>query len=860
MPRLELACSSTRFAGPLVAMSLALAGCGSDAEPGCPAAAFADGDPVGHADPLGAGPNEARAGRIRGEDLPVVPSGLATWQDGDFVLANDKIAIVIEDVGDSDLYDPWGGRPVGLARVEGGRLVAPANFGELFLLTGRSTVLTESVSVIADGSDGGPAIVRARGKLHPLPFFEAVISVVFADPWLDIEAAIDYELAPGAEHVDVRFHFTSPREKTERVPSVAHAFMYTKRTPVFQPGRGFDPDVGGAPYIALIDETATSWAYLPGEGNLGSSLAVSGFLGSFSQGFELPACGTLDRLHAKIVIGGPGTDGIQAAAARVRGEAQRAITGRVVRGGEPVGGVTVHAIDTGSDAYLTRAGTAEDGSFVVHVPDAARVRFDVVSPGEPITASTEPAIELPALGRVRVTATDGGTPAPVRVQVFPAAGQEVPVIPARYGEPALPDGRQLVTFAVTGETTLALPPGLWEIVVSRGYEYELVRQTVTVTAGGLATVDALLDRAVATPGEQCADFHIHTWRSNDSGDDALDKVAQAVADGLELPVRSEHEYVADFTAEIAALGVTPFAAGFGSIELSSFEVWGHMGVFPLVPDATRVNAGAPAWQTFPTAADRERPFATIPAPEVFDAVRARPEAPVVIINHPRGGVNYFDYVGFDPATGTADRPEEFDTRFTLVEVFNDADWRRERNRNVADWFGLLRAGRKVFAVGSSDSHDLVGSPVGYPRTCIALGTDDPRALTPGLVRDRLAAGHATISGGIYVTARIGTAGPGDSVTGAGSPLQLDVTVRAATWVDVDAIDIVVDGDTVDTIAIVPGDADPADPTIRYRRPVTIQTLATGGFVVVAAYGNRALEPVHRGRIPFGVTNPIFVAP
>jgi len=56
-------------------------------------------------------------------------------------------------------------------------------------------------------------------------------------------------------------------------------------------------------------------------------------------------------------------------------------------------------------------------------------------------------------------------------------------------------------------------------------------------------------------------LHIHTWRSNDSGDQALTKVAQAVADGVELPVRSDHEWVADFTSEIAALGVQAFAFG-----------------------------------------------------------------------------------------------------------------------------------------------------------------------------------------------------------------------------------------------------------------------------------------------------------
>ena len=34
--------------------------------------------------------------------------------------------------------------------------------------------------------------------------------------------------------------------------------------------------------------------------------------------------------------------------------------------------------------------------------------------------------------------------------------------------------------------------------------------------------------------------------------------------------------------------------------------------------------------------------------------------------------------------------------------------------------------------------------------------------------------------------------------------------------------------------------------------------ATGGFVVVAAYGAQALEPVQPGEMPFGVTEPIFV--
>src|SRR5262249_52800517 len=207
-------------------------------------------------------------------------------------------------------------------------------------------------------------------------------------------------------------------------------------------------------------------------------------------------------------------------------------------------------------------------------------------------------------------------------------------------------------------------------------------------------------------------------------------------------------------------------------------------------DPTQVNAGAPKWQTSRTAARPDTQFATLSPPAVFDTVRARPEAPVVIINHPHDGKNYFPYVGFDQATGIASQAADWDTKFTLIEVFNDSGWLANRMGTVEDWLAILRAGRRVFAVGSSDSHGITPPPVGYPRPCRAVGPDDPRQLTPTLVRDTLAAGHGYVSGGIYVSAKLGTAGPGDTTTGAGNPQMVDVTVQAATWIDVTAIEVI----------------------------------------------------------------------
>ena len=60
----------------------------------------------------------------------------------------------------------------------------------------------------------------------------------------------------------------------------------------------------------------------------------------------MPACGTTERLHAQLVIGGPGLDGVVAAVGRMHETPMRAITGNVSRASNvAAAGVHVHAID-----------------------------------------------------------------------------------------------------------------------------------------------------------------------------------------------------------------------------------------------------------------------------------------------------------------------------------------------------------------------------------------------------------------------------------------------------------------------------------------------------------------------------------
>ncbi len=824
-------------------------------------------DPNGHPDPLGAGPGEARAGRARAEDLPAWPSGLQTWEAGDFLLANDRVALVIEDVGQSDLYDPYGGKPVGAARVRDGALVEPMDFGELLMLTGRMTVMATAVTVENDGSDGRAAVVRAVGPLRPVPFFTSITRGLLSDEYGHIEAALEYRLEPDADHVDV-FWVYEPAGEPLRVALTMHGFMYTPRVRTWSVGTGFETDGEDLTLLGHVDEDATSFAYLPREGQtLLSGISVSGYSSNFTAGYDLRADEATRIHHARLVIAGRGLDGLVQAVARLEARALRPIRG-VVRdaSGQPAEGVRIHATNA-EGVQLTRALTDAEGAFELHVPDEADVslrawrRGDLVVGPVPVERDAgEVELTLAPGGWVEVQAREPGVgPVPARIQVLPVDGAALPELPAAFGEPEVVRGRLHTEFSADGHSRLRIPAGEWDVVVSRGFEYSLHRQRITVEEGQVVAVDADLSRVVATPGVQCADFHIHTHRSNDSGDDAGLKLRAAAADGLEIPARSEHEFVEPWDDRVVALGLGAFMYGMSSIELTTFEEYGHFGVIPIEP-GPGPNGGAPRWQRYATLEDPDQEVERIEAPELFAQVRARPERPVIIVNHPRGGGNYFTEAGYHPETGEIDHPEMWDDEFRLVEFFKGRrSWNSELTDSVADWLGFLNRGRRVFAVGSSDSHNIYGSPVGYPRTCVLLDTDDPREVTGERVRDALAAGHATVSGGIYVDAWVGAAGPGDEAAGLGAEALVDIRVQAAPWVDVDGFDVVVDGALVAQVALTPEHADPENPTIRYLGRLPVAVAEAGSYVIVAAYGDEPLEPMIPGDKPFGVTNPVFLA-
>src|SRR5205823_10987732 len=110
-------------------------------------------------------------------------------------------------------------------------------------------------------------------------------------------------------------------------------------------------------------------------------------------------------------------------------------------------------------------------------------------------------------------------------------------------------------FTTTGSADLVVPQGTHRVVVTRGYEYEVFDQSVDAVSATTVPITASLARTVDSTGIMCADFHIHSYFSVDAHDTILSKVKSAIADGLEIPVSSEHEWVIDFQPIIEQLGL-----------------------------------------------------------------------------------------------------------------------------------------------------------------------------------------------------------------------------------------------------------------------------------------------------------------
>ena len=414
-------------------------------------------------------------------------------------------------------------------------------------------------------------------------------------------------------------------------------------------------------------------------------------------------------------------------------------------------------------------------------------------------------------------------------------------------------------WTTDGRLEAKVKPGDYELVASRGPEYEATTVPVTLAAGSFTAKQVQLARSFSTDGWVAGDFHIHAQPSTDSGLPIDQRVRSCAAEGLEVAVATDHNFITDYAPVIASSGLDPWLLGVPGMELTTFEA-GHFIGYPLRVDPGSTRGGEFAWAHQPPA-------------QLFNTLRtlAIDDNNVVTVAHPRQQVlGYFAQYFIDAATGEPYTPtgiigvfapygDEFQAQafsydfdalelltgrhFEDVHTFRAADGsivvgkdgRPTFPGTVETWFTLLDRGHKATGMGASDSHRLIGDEPGDARTLLYVGAgkDTPGGFSRSDVVSAVRGHHAITTNAPFVDVSIAGQGIGSTVTSSG-PTEVKIAVRSPSWAPVDHLRVYMNSAVVADMPIING--------TDFQTTISV-TPATDSWIVAEVSGTQNMFPV-----------------
>jgi len=450
---------------------------------------------------------------------------------------------------------------------------------------------------------------------------------------------------------------------------------------------------------------------------------------------------------------------------------------------------------------------------------------------------------------------DGRT-MPSRLTFFPAGETQTrdlfPGVDAAQGELAV---RKNVIYSATGLGQVTVPVGEYDVYATRGIEWSRGHARLTIRDGEKIVWTPVLEHELDTEGWVGGDFHLHTLTHSGHGDSNLpERIVSLIGEGVEFAVATDHNHNTDYGPTIAEVGAGAHVTAVVGNEVSTPV--GHFNAFPL--DASRPVIDA----------------SLDDANELFRLIRAEPNAfdvpPVVQLNHPRwDGIDYFAQAGFDPVTGTSDDPD-WSSDFDCLEVLNEnVGWgwfekhvdgeetSANRHSVLRDWYHLLDRGHRATAVGNSDSHTVHYAFAGYPRNLVHVGADDPGAIDPATVAAAIRSGRLCATTGPVLDVRAGDVPMGGTVTAEEGRVRFEIEVQSASWIACDRLEVGVNGDTAQTLALLERDG-----ALHAVHAVEL-ALDADAWIVVLAEGDEPLAPIvpnkgGRPAYPIGIANPLRV--
>ncbi len=196
---------------------------------------------------------------------------------------------------------------------------------------------------------------------------------------------------------------------------------------------------------------------------------------------------------------------------------------------------------------------------------------------------------------------------------------------ARYAH-----GVARLEYTVDGEATVNVPPGRYNIYISRGFEYALQKITgYEAVAGKSRPIEVVLPHEVETSHHISGDFHVHSMASTDSAIKPDKRLKAAIAQGLEFLSAADHDHMQYYGKYVKEMGLERWIGTQEGVEVSSLE-FGHFNGYPLKYDAT-----------FGSSLGDAPPWAGSVLYKIFEGLYKRNDIKeenfVLQLNHPRDG-------------------------------------------------------------------------------------------------------------------------------------------------------------------------------------------------------------------------------
>jgi hypothetical protein len=397
-----------------------------------------------------------------------------------------------------------------------------------------------------------------------------------------------------------------------------------------------------------------------------------------------------------------------------------------------------------------------------------------------------------------------------------------------------------------------LPVGTYLVSASRGPEYSMDKKVIEILKNEKQELTFHIDRVLKTPNLISIDPHMHTQNS-DGYIRIPERIKSVVAEGVDVAVATDHNYITDYLPTLKRLGLNKYLAVVHGNEVSTRGVI-HYNTYPLKYRPDEENNGA------------IHLVAEEPSP-LFEASRKKDPAAILQVNHPRyesrSMIGYFDNYQLDPESA-AFALENFDTSFDVLEILNEPYLHPTNSVAIQDWLNLLNRGYYFPLMASSDAHSIDREEPGYCRTYVMYEGEEGDNLNWEAVALSIKKGRSFGSTGPIVDFRVNDKYiSGDSFTSSSGKAEVWIRVQSAPWIAVDEVRLIVNGERKFIFPVKTA----KEEILKFTKQISLK-LKKDSYIIVEVFSKRSLYPVHQrysktgliedAILPYAITNPVFI--